>query len=457
MWIPFPSPARPCQDAGEEQNAGQPPAAPAIRPLSSPAAGVASPAPDPFAIHPGRSMRPIRVLAVLALGACAPPATLPLPAAPPTLRVAEADSVRDVTVAPGVLHRSLWDARGPWAVHVLEVSPAACGVEVRTVKAGGQLQGRARTSELAREAERLWARPALGAVNADFFSFTPPGVPVGAQVSAGEVIRGPVSRPVFGVAADGAFFIAVVGLEGELRARDGFAAPLAAVNTRPAGERIAMFTRFAGERTPPDTAALAVRVRLLEPAAPGDTARAAVLDTLAAIDGVTVPEGGAVLTGRGRGAAFLRGVVAPGDTVRWWLGFEGAPGPVREMVGGWPRLLQAGEHVHDQDAAVTPAFGETRHPRTAVGWRPDGTLLLVAVDGRQPHSDGMSLGELAALFLRLGATEALNLDGGGSTTMVVRGEVVNRPSDREGERANANALVVLGPVPGQCPAPATAR
>jgi exopolysaccharide biosynthesis protein len=56
----------------------------------------------------------------------------------------------------------------------------------------------------------------------------------------------------------------------------------------------------------------------------------------------------------------------------------------------------------------------------------------------------MSLGELAEFFQRLGATEALNLDGGGSTAMVVEHTVVNRPSDREGERANANAIVILG-------------
>ncbi|HEX2188610.1 MAG TPA: phosphodiester glycosidase family protein, partial [Longimicrobiaceae bacterium] len=87
--------------------------------------------------------------------------------------------------------------------------------------------------------------------------------------------------------------------------------------------------------------------------------------------------------------------------------------------------------------------------RSAVGWRADGTLLLVAVDGRRPgYSEGMSLAELRSLFLELGAAEALNLDGGGSTALVVRGATVNRPSDREGERAVANALVLLGPPAG---------
>lgn len=72
----------------------------------------------------------------------------------------------------------------------------------------------------------------------------------------------------------------------------------------------------------------------------------------------------------------------------------------------------------------------------------------MTIDGRQPpFSDGMTLVELAELFRSLGATGAINLDGGGSTTMVVRhGDrqiLANRPSDRTGERAVANALALI--------------
>ena len=69
-------------------------------------------------------------------------------------------------------------------------------------------------------------------------------------------------------------------------------------------------------------------------------------------------------------------------------------------------------------------------------------LLLVAVDGRQPgYSVGMTLEELAHFFLKLGAVDAMNLDGGGSTTMVIGGEVVNSPSDGR-ERPVGSALLV---------------
>ena len=99
-------------------------------------------------------------------------------------------------------------------------------------------------------------------------------------------------------------------------------------------------------------------------------------------------------------------------------------------------------------------FASDRHPRTAVGFtRNRETVYLVTVDGRQPgHSVGMTLEELAELmttklpqFTKSGqpAFQAVNLDGGGSTTMVVRNTVVNRPSDQTGERPVANALLVV--------------
>ena len=71
------------------------------------------------------------------------------------------------------------------------------------------------------------------------------------------------------------------------------------------------------------------------------------------------------------------------------------------------------------------------------------TLYLMTVDGRRESEGGMSLVELAQTMLRLGAYEAMNFDGGGSTTMVVDGKVVNRPSDATGERAVGSALLIV--------------
>jgi exopolysaccharide biosynthesis protein len=98
---------------------------------------------------------------------------------------------------------------------------------------------------------------------------------------------------------------------------------------------------------------------------------------------------------------------------------------------------------------VPASFGTQRHPRTAIGWSTaTGRVFLLAVDGRQPpYSDGMTLAELLGLFRALGATDALNLDGGGSTALVIRGQVQNRPSDQQGERAVGNALALAACAP----------
>jgi len=113
------------------------------------------------------------------------------------------------------------------------------------------------------------------------------------------------------------------------------------------------------------------------------------------------------------------------------------------VVGGLPALLEGGARVGDLEVAARPSFAAARHPRTAIGFD-DARTWIVAVDGRREgYSAGMTLPELAELFEALGVTEALNLDGGGSTAMLVQGEVVNRPSDLTGERAVANALLLV--------------
>lgn len=135
-----------------------------------------------------------------------------------------------------------------------------------------------------------------------------------------------------------------------------------------------------------------------------------------------------------------------GDTLvaGWRIPFGSGDGGT-EAVGGYPELLDGGERVGDLGVGERPAFAASRHPRTAVGYDPDTDhFWLVVVDGRQaPHSAGMTLPELADLMGALGAREALNLDGGGSSVMVVMGAARNHPSDDGGERPVVNALALV--------------
>jgi exopolysaccharide biosynthesis protein len=118
------------------------------------------------------------------------------------------------------------------------------------------------------------------------------------------------------------------------------------------------------------------------------------------------------------------------------------------IVGGAGLLVRNGRPVDDwTPEQLTPGFAEHRHPRTMVGVAADGFVWLVTVDGRQPQlSAGMTLPELRSLAVRLALTDALNLDGGGSTTMWAGGAVVNSPSDAAGPRKVSDALLVF-PVP----------
>ncbi len=117
---------------------------------------------------------------------------------------------------------------------------------------------------------------------------------------------------------------------------------------------------------------------------------------------------------------------------------------VEDIVGGVPQLIKNGKiEITWEQEKSSKSFVETRHPRTAVAKLKDGKFLMVTVDGRQKESVGMDLNELAALLLELGAVDAMNLDGGGSTTMFSQGKVVNKPSDKEGERKVSDAILVF--------------
>ena len=116
-----------------------------------------------------------------------------------------------------------------------------------------------------------------------------------------------------------------------------------------------------------------------------------------------------------------------------------------DAVGGAGLLLLDGRELTDwTEERFVAGFDTTRHPRTLIGVGGDGAIWLVTVDGRNPLlSLGMSFTELQRLSRRLGLRSALNLDGGGSTTMWVDGQVVNRPTDAQGLRPVSEAIVVL--------------
>lgn len=147
--------------------------------------------------------------------------------------------------------------------------------------------------------------------------------------------------------------------------------------------------------------------------------------------------------------ASIENAIVPLDTndpqrISRWKNFD-------YIVGGTPVLIQSGNINSDfSKEKVLQSFLLLRHPRTAVGYKENGTWVFVVVDGRQMSSVGMTIAELAEFMKSLGCVEALNLDGGGSSTMVYDGKVVNHPIGDEDEdkgaeksRRVADAILVI--------------
>ena len=390
------------------------------------------------------ALAPAAALPVLVL-ACArpiaPPPALPVPAV-------RAESTVARRVAPGVVHRAYTIARGPWTVHVLDVDQRACWTPA-ALKPALAAAGRATVLSLTQALAVGGDRRVAGAVNADFFSLTAPtGVPTGAHVQSGVVIAGPGVRPVFAVDAGGRVHLGVLHARGTIESgRDTIA-----VDAWNRGSpRVAMFDANWGVRTDSAPGRLFVRLRGSR-ASLGDAAWAAVIAVRDSADVAAIGAGEWVIAAGASTPHDTRArlrTLRPGvDSVRVAMRLD--PVQPREAVGGHPMLVRDGRVLPDVDSAGNAGFRGV-NPRTAVGVGDAGRrLFLVTVDGRQPgFSVGISLRDLAELMRELGATDALNLDGGGSTTFVVADSVgaalrvANRPSDAQGPRAVGNALGIV--------------
>ena len=181
----------------------------------------------------------------------------------------------------------------------------------------------------------------------------------------------------------------------------------------------------------------------------GDTLLFVRRGNITTTSGSSIPTNGAILAGYGDRAKEVSAMAA-GDTVKILLStLPRSPygAPLSLVIGGWPRILRDGQDVAVDAATVEGTISrnaEARHPRTAIGFSRDSTtLFLLVVDGRSQRSVGVTLVELAAIMRELGAWQAMNFDGGGSTTMAIDGAVVNAPSDPTGEREIGSALALV--------------
>ena len=358
-------------------------------------------------------------------------------------------------LAAGVVYHKIHLLEGPWWIHVVEIdlpTAWAAGVRLRTAMAMSERGGVQKTSSL--------AAGALAAINGDFLYTGKTTHTAGLQIHEGRLIRTPQRRSAFAISAADAPLIAVYQLEMGVLTSRGEELRASGFNREPDRGELVVFNHYARAWRDSVRAARGFLLRGLEGNSIVNGAVTARVQQVRRRAWPLVLDPGQWLLAAGPDYAAAAGI-APGDTVRLYGRLPPARDALVEAIGGGPRILRDGAiSVEVEKERLSRTFADERHPRTAIGYSQNGQVLfLVVVDGRQPgYSVGMSLAELAE-FMRMrladfalareNAYQALNLDGGGSATMVVGEQVVNSPSDPTGERPVANALLVVAPATGK--------
>lgn len=343
-------------------------------------------------------------------------------------------------IAPGVTYRMEVDPTIPRIVHAVRISPQAEGVKLLPELAQGQVFNPDR-EVLGRETvSAISVRTnALLTVNADFFPLS--GDPLGAMVRGGELLSSPVNgRSAIFWGPDG-FDIGYLTFSGSV-SNGTSSATLYGVNEECGDDMVVLNTpkaAFALSREPATHAVL----ELVGKISPKGEWTGKIKKFIEETTQVPVGDNEIVLTYRGPQAEIINSFEL-GQEITVTIECKGTDWEkTTDAIGGGPFILRRGEeHVTFAEEGFREGFSTNRHPRTAVGKTENGDVWIVAIDGRQAMSAGASLPETAAIMKRLGCVDAINLDGGGSTTMNLGGVTINRPSGGQ-ERAVANALLVM--------------
>jgi flagellar hook assembly protein FlgD len=348
---------------------------------------------------------------------------------------------RRVLLMPGVSYSRQveFTTHGPVAMHVIN-APRPTGLyALKPVLSNDAIVGRERVTAMQR---RVSSTATVAGVNGDLFNFRD-GHPSGVLMRAGVLDSPPLAeRSSVGMTADGTLRVDRISYTGIWR---GIGQRRAVRLNQPPGQNgVALFTSTWGATTPTGNSVVEAVLSPFPATAPNTDLNGTVVSIGQTSGGTRIAPGTAVLVARGTAAARLAQEAPVGTSVLVRLVLTPDWGGVTEAVGGGPVIVRNGKPVFRANEGFSTDQLGPRNPRTAVGQLADGRIVLVAVDGRQGgYSVGMTNFELALALVRLGAVTASALDAGGSTTMAFDGTLLNRPSDPGGERAVAEALLVL--------------
>jgi hypothetical protein len=326
---------------------------------------------------------------------------------------------------------------GPWSAHVVKIDRSNPNLELETTLPPGRRFGLVKLSAQVKGVGKDQGQ-VIAAINGDYYENNPPytGDPQGLQIIRGELVSAPFDWTCFWMDPAGKPNMGKVEARFEATMPDGCLLPFG-LNCARGDDQAVIYTAAVG----PTTRArggieIVLEPKKIGPQLPlraGERYFARVLQVKQAGNSETA-DNWLVLS---IGPDALAKIVPPdvGDTVRISTATSPDLKGVRTAIGGGPAILRERKNAFPRQARV-------RHPRSVVGWS-DRHIYLVEVDGRQRNlSVGMTFEELADYLRKIGCTDAMSLDGGGSSTLWAFGQVMNNPSEGR-ERGAANGLVVL--------------
>lgn len=346
----------------------------------------------------------------------------------------------DKYLAPGFTYRMEVDLATPRVIHGIRFTPQSAHVSARPEVGRFRVYSEDVSRSRQTISELVKVSGAIGGINGDFFPWT--GDPLGLMLRNGELVSSPFpNRAVFVWGKNGsAAGVATVTLGAKNGSLGTF--PVDGMNQEAGPNQIVVNSGAAGfARTKGPGVHVVLRGL-------GDwrpvTSWEGLVDSVVRAESVPIPEFGAVISAVGnKGESLAR--LKPGDPISVEIatgGFDWSQ--FDQAIGGGPFLVRNGQVSIDWSAqGFTAAFANNRHPRTAIGRTRKGDIWFIAIDGRQTLSSGATLAETARIMLRYGCVEAVNLDGGGSTTLNLFGLTLNRPSGGQ-ERAIANGILFFG-------------
>jgi hypothetical protein len=334
-------------------------------------------------------------------------------------------------------------AHGPVALNVITAPRPGGLYQLKPLLSNGSILGTERVTSMQKDVSTA---ATVAGVNGDLFNFKdghPSGIFMRDKVLASPPYR---ARSSVGISADGRLNVARVSFFGYWQGIGlGQRHPLTGINQPPRADGTSLFTPDYGPTTPRIPGVAEVVLQPF-PAAVPDVDLTGAVTQVHTGGGIAIPKNGAVLLARGSQVPKLQSEAPLGQPVLAHLILQPdwpAAG-VTDALGGGPVIVRNGKAVWTAGEDFLPTQLGPRNPRTAVGQRRDGKIVLLAVDGRRGgYSVGMTNWELAQAMLRLGCVTASALDAGGSTTMAFDGTLLNRPSDPGGERPVAESLAIL--------------